>query len=148
MRSKFWDHFRELGDAGRTLFVTTQYIGEIENCDIVAIIREGRMLYINTPEELRRKAFGGDLIRLSVDPKRVVEAVHLLNNQSIVKDARRSFGQPGLLLVSTDDAASAIPPLIALLKENKIDTQQAEKYAPPFDGVFIELMKQDGGGDD
>jgi len=148
MRSKFWDHFRELRDEGRTLFVTTQYIGEIENCDIVAIIREGRMLYINTPEELRRKAFGGDLIRLSVDPKRVVEAVHLLNNQSIVKDARRSFGQPGLLLVSTDDAASSIPTLIAVLKESKIDTQQAEKYAPPFDDVFIELMKQDGGGDD
>ena len=64
LRSKFWEHFRELRDAGKTIFVTTQYVGEAENCDLVGIMRAGRLLYIDTPTDLRRKAFGGDLIRL------------------------------------------------------------------------------------
>jgi ABC-2 type transport system ATP-binding protein len=32
LREKIWDEFRRLRDAGRTLFVTTQYVGESEFC--------------------------------------------------------------------------------------------------------------------
>jgi hypothetical protein len=83
-----------------------------------------------------------------VDDSRTLDAVRLLNDQSIVQDAHRSFSQPGMLYVSTNDAASALPVLIALLKENNIAVQEAERYVPPFDDVFIELMKQAGGAND
>jgi len=142
LRSKFWDHFRSLRDEGRTLFVTTQYISEIEYCDMVGIMRDGRMVYIDTPEGLRRQAFGGDLLRVVVEPERAVEAVNLLNSQDTVIDARRSFRQPGLLLISTENAASAMPELLNVLENHNINIQQAEKYIPPFDDVFVELMKQ------
>jgi ABC-2 type transport system ATP-binding protein len=144
LRSKFWDHFRSLRDEGRTLFVTTQYISEIEYCDVVGIMRDGKMVFLDTPEGLRRQAFGGDLLRVMVDPDRVVEAVNLLNNQDIVTDARRSFRQPGLILISADDAASALPELLNVLENQNIAIKQAEKYIPPFDDVFVELMKQSG----
>src|SRR5574338_920773 len=70
LRGKFWEHFRSLRDEGHSLFITTQYIGEIEHCDVVGIMRDGRMLYVDTPEGLRRRAFGGDVIRLAVDEAR------------------------------------------------------------------------------
>ncbi len=44
LRSKFWGHFRPLRDAGKTIFVTTQFVGEAENCDLVGIMRAGRLL--------------------------------------------------------------------------------------------------------
>jgi ABC-2 type transport system ATP-binding protein len=144
LRGKFWEHFRSLRDEGHSLFITTQYIGEIEHCDVVGIMRSGRMLFVDTPEGLRRKAFGGDVIRLAVDEGHTLEAVRLLNNEAIVNDARRSFSQPGLLYVSTNDAASALPALLAILQEHNLDVQQAERYVPPFDDVFIELMRQAG----
>jgi ABC-2 type transport system ATP-binding protein len=144
LRGKFWEHFRSLRDEGHTLFVTTQYIGEIEHCDVVGIMRDGRLLYIDTPEGLRRKAFGGDIVRLAVDPNRALEAIRLLNNESIVIEAHRSFGQPGMLYVSTNDAASAMPTLIALLQDHRMDVQQVDRYVPPFDDVFVELMKKTG----
>lgn len=148
LRSKFWDHFRALRDDGRTLFVTTQYISEIEYCDLVGIMRDGQMVYIDTPDGLRRQAYGGDLLRVVVRPDDAVEAVNLLNSQSIVTDARRSFRQPGLLLISTDDAATAMPELLNVLENRNIAIQQADKYIPPFDDVFVELMKQAGDGND
>ena len=144
LRSKFWEHFRQLRDAGKTLFVTTQYVGEAENCDIVGIMREGRLLYIDTPEDLRKKAFGGDLVRLLVDPEKAPEAAQLLNGQSTVKDARRAFAQPGLILVSTEDAASALPNLVSVLRDHGIDVRESEQYASPFDEVFLELVKREG----
>ncbi len=144
LRSKFWDHFRSLRDAGKTLFVTTQYVAEAENCDLVGIMRDGRLLYIDTPEDLRRKAFGGDLIRLVVDPERAREAANLLNGQPKVKDARPAYGQPGLLLVSTEDAATTLPEAVAILRDHGIDVRESEQYASPFDEVFLELVKREG----
>lgn len=144
LRGKFWEHFRSLRDEGHTLFVTTQYIGEIEHCDVVGIMQAGRLLFVDTPEGLRRRAFGGDVVRLAVDASRALEAVQVLNAQDIVSDARRSFGQPGLIYVSTSDAATAMPQLIAALRDHGIDVQEAERYIAPFDDVFIELMKQAG----
>jgi ABC-2 type transport system ATP-binding protein len=144
LRSKFWDHFRALRDAGKTIFVTTQYVAEAENCDVVGIMRGGHLLYIDTPEDLRKKAFGGDLIRLVVDPARAQQAADLLKSRPKVKDARRAFGQPDLILVSTEDGASTLPDAIAVLKENGIDVQESEQYTSPFDEVFLELVKREG----
>ncbi|HTP01137.1 MAG TPA: ABC transporter ATP-binding protein [Anaerolineales bacterium] len=144
LRAKFWEHFRELRNAGKTLFVTTQYVGEAENCDLVGIMRGGRLLYIDTPQDLRRKAFGGDLIRIVVDADRAREAAQLLNGQNSVKDARQAYQQSGLLLVSTDDAASTLPELVTVLRDHGIDVRESEQYASPFDEVFLELVKREG----
>ena len=62
LRGKFWDEFRRLRDEGRTIFVTTQYVGESEYCDRVGVIRKGRLIALNTPLELRREALGGDIV--------------------------------------------------------------------------------------
>ncbi len=64
LRRKFWDHFAEMRDEGRTVFVTTQYVGEAEYCDLVALIVGGRLVMMDTPEALRRAASGGDLVRV------------------------------------------------------------------------------------
>lgn len=142
LRGKFWEHFRALRDNGHTLFITTQYIGEIEHCDLVGLMRGGQLLFVNTPEGLRRQAFGGDVVRIAVDPAHALETVQLLNSESIVTDARRSFSQPGLIFVSTGEAASALPTLIAALHQHGVDIQQADQYVVPFEDVFIELMRQ------
>ena len=144
LRSKFWEHFRELRDAGKTLFVTTQYVAEAENCDLVGIMRAGRLLYIDTPQDLRRKAFGGDLVRIVVDPARAREAAQLLSKQPTVKDARQAYAQQDLILVSTEDAASALPNLLSTLRDHGIDVRESEQYASPFDEVFLELVKREG----
>ncbi len=64
LRRKFWDEFKALRDQGCTIFVTTQYVGEAEACDRVGLLSEGKLAAVGTPEELRREAFGGELIEL------------------------------------------------------------------------------------
>jgi len=142
LRARFWEHFRALRDEGHTLFVTTQIIGETEHCDIVGIMRNGRLLFVDTPDGLRRDAFGGDVIRLAVNPAASLQAVQLLKNEPLVRDARPSLSQPGLLFVSTEEAATAMPALLAALQGQQIDVQQADQYVPPFEDVFAELLRQ------
>jgi len=58
LRRKFWDYFKELQADGHTLFITTQYVGEAAYCDLVGVMYGGRLLMIETPDGLRRKAYG------------------------------------------------------------------------------------------
>jgi ABC-2 type transport system ATP-binding protein len=143
LRGKFWEHFRELRNQGRTLFVTTQYVGEAAYCDLVGVMRNGHLLYVDTPEGLRRKALGGEVIKLVVSAPRVLDAIQLLQRHPAISEVRRSRNQPGLLYVYTENAGSTLPLIFELLKDQPdITIEQAQEYQPPFDDIFIRLMEQ------
>ena len=143
LRGKFWNAFRDLRDQGRTLFVTTQYVGEAAYCDLVGVMRDGRLLFVDTPEGLRRRALGGEVLQFSVDPTCTREAARLLYEHPLVKDVRISRTESGLLQVYVEDAGLALPVLIPLFDSHpNITLRQAEEYRPPFDDVFIMLMEK------
>jgi ABC-2 type transport system ATP-binding protein len=56
LRARFWDHFRALRNEGRTLVVSTQYVTEAEYCDLVIMLRAGRLVAVGTPDDLRSQA--------------------------------------------------------------------------------------------
>ncbi len=143
LRQKFWDHFRSLRSTGRTLLVTTQYVGEIAYCDYVAVMRAGRLLIIDTPEGLRRRALGGEPFSMRVDPKRQGEAQSLVAHDPEVHQVRASRRLPGVFYVTVDDAAAAMPRLMRLLDEQAgITVEHVEEYRPSFDEIFVELMER------
>src|SRR5215217_3693596 len=143
LRGKFWDHFRHLRDTGRTLFVTTQYVGEAAYCDMVAVMNAGRIIHMDTPENLRKKALGGDMIRLVVDAPHALDAAQIFQRHPAITDVRRSRSQPGLLYLYTEDASATLPLIFQIMSEHPdIKVQQADKYVPPFDDVFVKLMEQ------
>jgi ABC-2 type transport system ATP-binding protein len=52
LRSRFWQHFRDLRSAGRTLVISTQYVTEAAECDHVAVVVDGRVALVAPPDEL------------------------------------------------------------------------------------------------
>jgi ABC-type multidrug transport system ATPase subunit len=64
-RDLFWERIQEESDAGRTVFVTTHFLEEVDYCDRVSFIAEGRLLADATPEALR--AAWSDGYRIHVD---------------------------------------------------------------------------------
>ncbi len=58
LRRRFWEHFRELRDAGTTLVISTQYVNEAADCDSVGMLARGRVAAFGTPGELKEQAFG------------------------------------------------------------------------------------------
>ncbi len=142
LRGKFWDYFRALRDQGHTLFITTQYVGEAAYCDLVGVMRAGRLLYADTPDELQRRALGSEVILLAVDPSKAVQVQDLVVRNRQVKGVYPVYNQPGLMYVYVDDAAAMLPVIINQINEANITVRQAEKYTPPFDDVFVRLMEQ------
>ena len=53
LRREFWEYFRELTKGqGTTILVTTHYLNEAEWADRVGVMRDGRILAIDTPQNL------------------------------------------------------------------------------------------------
>ncbi len=149
LRGKFWEHFHHLKATGHSLLITTQYVSEAEYCDQVAVMRNGKLLTADTPEGLRRQAIGGEVIRLTVDPKDDLNVRHMLHQMSFVRRFERPRAAPvGTLDIYVDDAGALLPELIETLgQDSTINIRNAEEYKPPFDEVFIILMERAAASD-
>jgi len=145
LRGKFWDGFRDLKAEGHSLLVTTQYVSEVAYCDQVGVMRGGKLLMVDTPDGLRRRAFGGrEVIALHVDAEDERNARKLLRTLPFVDEIDRPPAEPlGTLHIYVDDAGARLPELIQVLgTDSSIDMRNAEEFQPPFDDVFIILMEQ------
>jgi ABC-2 type transport system ATP-binding protein len=54
LRRDLWDTFRRLAGDGVTLVVSSHVMDEADRCDRLLLLREGRLLADETPDELRR----------------------------------------------------------------------------------------------
>jgi ABC-2 type transport system ATP-binding protein len=54
-RRQFWEMIYETAASGITVFVTTHYMDEAEYCDRISIMNEGRIVALNTPENLKKQ---------------------------------------------------------------------------------------------
>jgi len=139
LRRKIWDHFGNLKQQGRTLFVTTQYVGEAAYCDYVGVMANGRLLLVDTPAELRKRAFGGDVIDLQ--PRSQTERGVLYQISQLPFVRRINTLPNGSLRVIVDDASKALPLLLDWLGDQNIEVESAKEYLPPFDDVFVMLVQ-------
>jgi ABC-2 type transport system ATP-binding protein len=141
LRRKFWDHFKALQQQGRTLFVTTQYVGEAAYCDYVGVMAEGRLLMVETPAGLRRRAFGGEIIDLRTNEPLTPAQLEYIRELPFVRGEVKHLDETGLRLV-VDNAGTAMPELLACCQAQQLSLEAIEEYLPPFDDVFVELVKE------
>jgi ABC-2 type transport system ATP-binding protein len=137
LRQTIWAEFRRLREAGRTLVVTTQYVGEAEYCDMVAVMARGRLIALAEPEELRSMAVGGEVLEVETaqafDGSRVE---HVPGVRAIRQSAPRRF------LVITDDAGAATPRVLHELGGLGVEVTSSSEYRPSFDEVFAALVSR------
>jgi ABC-2 type transport system ATP-binding protein len=67
-RRAFWDLIYELADNGVTVLVTTHYMDEAEYCERVGIMRDGKLLAMDTPSNLKRDIIPGDVWEVYAEP--------------------------------------------------------------------------------
>lgn len=63
-RARFWSLIRDLQGQGKTIFVTTHYMDEAENCGRIALMRSGELIALDDVPGLKKKAFPEPIIEL------------------------------------------------------------------------------------
>ncbi|MCU1502298.1 MAG: putative transporter ATP-binding protein [Ilumatobacteraceae bacterium] len=140
LRARFWDHFRGLRDRGATLIVPTQYVGEAAMCDQVAVMSAGRLVTVLPPTELRRFAYGGDVVCFSMDEVLQRADVQRLAAVPGVREVRRT--DVGLRFV-VDDEARDVVAIEQALAGLGVTTASVEPFDPSYEDVFVAIIERD-----
>jgi len=135
LRSRVWEELHRLRDAGRTLIVTTQYLDEAESCDSVALISDGRLLALATPDGLRRQAAGGDVV--DIETAELFDG-DVLRSLPFVRHVRQDG--PRRLTVTVDDAGTATPDVVDAIRAQGGEVSSAREVRLSFDEVFATLV--------
>jgi ABC-2 type transport system ATP-binding protein len=137
LRVKIWEELHRLRDAGRTLLITTQIVGEAEECDEVALIAHGRLIAKAPPEVLRSEATGGELIEISTGA--LVDG-SILQSLPGVRGVRQVG--PRQLRVTVEDAATGLPAVVDAIGAAGVEVESAQEIRPSFDEVFATLVER------
>ena len=54
LRQSFWGYFRTLNERGVTIVISSHVMDEADRCDRLGLIRNGKLLAVGTPAEIRK----------------------------------------------------------------------------------------------
>lgn len=140
LRRKFWDYFHNLKENGTTLFVTTQYVSESAYCDLIGVMNEGKLLFVDSPKGLRRRALGGEVVEMKTAERIDYPHVQSLRSLPFVKSRIERLGDTEARII-VDDASTAIPALMEWSNQNGLTIESVQEYLPPFDDVFVKIIQ-------
>ncbi|WP_236014877.1 ABC transporter ATP-binding protein [Geomonas anaerohicana] len=134
-RRDFWRILYTLLDQGVTILTTTAYLDEAERCHRVALLHEGRMLFCDTPANLKASLPGAVLSIVCVDPRPVrdlLAGVEGISSAMIVGD--------GLHLV-VREPQRMIPELRSRIAAAGLACDAIEQVAPSIEDLFVEAVQ-------
>ena len=129
-RRYIWDYVLSLRrQQNLTVFLTTHYMDEAENCDRIAIIDYGRIVAMDTPDNLK-DSMGGDLVTLIAE-----------NPQQAVLELKEKHNllprfENGQITFSVTHSDTFIPDFVQNF-HSRIVSISVRK--PTLDDVFIKL---------
>ena len=142
-RKEFWEMLKRLKEQAITILVSTPYMDEATLCDRIALMQNGKILSIDTPEKIVA-SYSGDLY--AIKSERMHPLLKSLGNYEKVINSY-AFGEFAHVLVKT--GTEETEPLIIndlsnyLLKEGFKEVI-VKKTKPSIEDCFIKLLAQDG----
>ena len=138
-RRDFWRILYELISEGVAILTSTAYLDEAERCHRVALLHQGKLLFCDTPANLKGKLGKGVLSVTSSEPRRLRSQLeHAPGISSLVLTGDGVH-------VAVDDAARRIPELEARLTTAHIPFDAIQQVTPTIEDLFIDAV---GGGRD
>ena len=133
-RRAFWDLIYQLAETGVTVFVTTHYMDEAEYCERVGVMRDGKLLAMDTPTNLKKSIIKGDVWEVFAHPlERGLDVLHELDGVE-----RVGLAGDHLRVISSKVKEEAMQ---SLLSRNKIRVEKIERGEPTLEDVFLALAR-------
>ena len=136
-RQNLWQYIEKLNkEDGLTILLTTHYLEEADHLSHrVAIINQGKIQIIDTPETLKNDIHG-DAVILNFDSQgpEVGDFTYAMHEDPEIKDV---VWQNDRLHVYVDNGGKAVPKLVHLAEEKGIVIKSLSLSQPSLDDVFL-----------
>ncbi|MBS7620186.1 ATP-binding cassette domain-containing protein [Candidatus Bathyarchaeota archaeon] len=126
---------KELNRSGVTIFLTTHYIEEADQlCQRIAIINQGRIVALDSPEKLKALVEERHVVEVSFSPAKDLDGqlkgLKHVSDVSWVGDRFRLY---------VEDASEVIPLLIDFGRENKLRIVSINTMKPSLEDAFVKI---------
>lgn len=134
-RRAFWDLIYELAESGVTILVTTHYMDEAEYCERVGIMRDGKLLAMDTPSNLKKNFIPGDVWEVYAEP--------LQDGLAVLPDVEGVLrvGLAGDHLRTITERGKKKEDLMRALKAKNVNVKDISIGEPTLEDVFISLAR-------
>lgn len=133
-RAYIWDYILKLRREKQiTIFLTTHYMDEAEYCDRIAIIDNGKINIIETPNVLK-ESIGGDVIEIVTSDNNTAKQVLEGNFNKIAKE------YDGVLSFKVSNGTEY---LVYLIKNFPIEIKSVNLRRPTLNDVFLDITGKD-----
>jgi len=135
-RANFWDIIKKMASAGRTIFVTTHYMDEAENCNRLVMIYHGTMIAMGSPEEMKTKIMKHEILEIIMPgAENWLEKIAAL--ESIKETALFGINIHAVAY----DAQKAVLDLKRLLDSQGLSGYSINKIKASLEDVFVSLIE-------
>ena len=134
-RRAFWDLIYDLASGGVTILVTTHYMDEAEYCERVGIMRQGKLLAMDTPGNLKKNILEGDVWQIAATPLQAA-----LDTLPVLAGVLQA-GLSGDQLRAITESGMTEKSLRKMLKEKGVQVNSIERAEPTLEDVFLSLAR-------
>jgi ABC-2 type transport system ATP-binding protein len=140
-RMRLWNYFKRLNERGTTVFLTTQYLEEVDQlCDRLSVIQNGEIIVTDSPEMLKSEV-GGDILDLTLENSSEREkerAMTVVRESDIFEAATIETTDDGFTITS-EYAQEVVSELFVLLNDAGVMVTGFDVRSPTLDDVFLTL---------
>ncbi len=135
-RREVWQQIVMLNKEHTTIILTTHYMDEAEKlCGRIAFVERGKLIALDTLENLRKLIPAGDLIEIGVDrmyplAEEAIHNVNLVNAVSVVEHK---------VMISATNGSQVIPSILAVFDKFQIPIISISIRSPSLEDIFIYL---------
>jgi ABC-2 type transport system ATP-binding protein len=132
-RRTMWDMVREIRERGKTVFLITHFMEEAERlCDRVAIVDHGRLIALDTPENLIRGLGIENRVVFTADDTSHIESLRLL-------PAVSSLEMIGDRVVISGKGEQLLAEVVNAISSNGFHAHDVHTEQPTLEDVFLKL---------
>jgi len=135
-RRYFWEQINRLSDLGVTIFVTTHYLDEAEECNRIGMIFSGTLAAIGKPDELKQQRFAGRIYKF--DSRNPWETADHLRKRPDIDDVVL-FGSELHITLKPDADFSTVSSAIRTADSTATEITAID---PTLEDLFIALINE------
>lgn len=135
-RQNFWGIIKKLSAGGVTVFVTTHYMDEAENCNRIVLIYHGTIISQGTPHEMKTTCMKNEVFEITLaNSQGWLERIGKIEG---VKEAAL-FGATIHIVVY--DSEKAVPAIKKFLEKERAGEFTINKILPSLEDVFVSQIE-------
>ncbi|MBT3323619.1 ABC transporter ATP-binding protein [archaeon] len=133
LRKKLMALIKKISDEGTKVIITSHLLGEVEHiCDTLAILHNGNIVEMGSPEELKDKYTTDQVIRFETKKKDYTKIIATLKRSGV----KKIFQKDKDIYLYTKDADRILSQILNFVLVNKDEVINVEVSKPSIEEVF------------